>query len=218
MAEVEEDFLSVDPKIPGQNFVCLSFVSPDKILKQKERFKLESFCNHISSKFGLDNNKIVEEYDSYIQLNEKKIEEDFYEKVDFSTSVRGIKIRGTYDTEKEATIRAKVLQKRDKNFHVFVGQVGFWLPWDPNPEEMENQEYQQDHLNTLVKKYKENQQSKEDYYEQDKNSKIQQAREEANKNKEEIEKEYLENEEKNKVKRDRDIQISSECIKLFLCF
>jgi hypothetical protein len=28
---IKEDFLEVDPKIPGQNFVCLSFVSPEKI-------------------------------------------------------------------------------------------------------------------------------------------------------------------------------------------
>ena len=36
-SEIKEDFLEVDPKIPGQNFVCLSFVSPEKVLKQKER-------------------------------------------------------------------------------------------------------------------------------------------------------------------------------------
>lgn len=35
-AKVEEDFLNVDPEIPGQKFVCLSFVSPDKILDKKD--------------------------------------------------------------------------------------------------------------------------------------------------------------------------------------
>jgi hypothetical protein len=215
MVEVEEDFLSVDPKIPGQNFACISFVSPEKILKDKDRFKLESFCNHISKKFGLDGTKIIEEYDSFIQTNENKIEEEFHDKVDFSTSVRGIKIRGTYDTQREATIRAKVLQRRDKNFHVFVGQVGYWLPWDPNPEDMENQEYQKDHLNTLVKKYKENQQSKEDYYEDDKENKIKKARDDANINKAIIEKEYQENEAKKRRIRERNIDISDDCIKAF---
>ena len=29
--EVEEDFLNVDNPVPGQNFVCLSFLSPEKI-------------------------------------------------------------------------------------------------------------------------------------------------------------------------------------------
>ena len=35
---IREDYLEVDNPIPGQNFVCLSFVSPEKILKQKNTF------------------------------------------------------------------------------------------------------------------------------------------------------------------------------------
>ena len=31
------DFLEVDKPIPGQNYACLSFVSPENIIKQKER-------------------------------------------------------------------------------------------------------------------------------------------------------------------------------------
>ena len=34
--EQEEDFLSVDTPIPGQNYVCLSFVSPEKMIKSKK--------------------------------------------------------------------------------------------------------------------------------------------------------------------------------------
>ena len=30
-------------------------------------------------------------------------------------------------------MRAKMLRKMDPNHNVFVGQVGFWLPWDPDP-------------------------------------------------------------------------------------
>ena len=35
MAEQEVDFLEVDRPIPGQNYVCLSFISPDKILEDE---------------------------------------------------------------------------------------------------------------------------------------------------------------------------------------
>jgi hypothetical protein len=45
--EIKEDFLEVDPKIPGQNYVCLSFVSPEKILKQKEVFISSKFLDYI---------------------------------------------------------------------------------------------------------------------------------------------------------------------------
>ena len=34
--KVEEDFLEVDKPVPGQNYCCISFVSPDKVLEKKE--------------------------------------------------------------------------------------------------------------------------------------------------------------------------------------
>ena len=37
------DLLEEDKPIAGQKFVCVSFVSPDKILKQKEIFLFEQF-------------------------------------------------------------------------------------------------------------------------------------------------------------------------------
>jgi actin-related protein len=87
-------------------------------------------------------------------------------------------VRGIYDTLKEAQVRAKILQRRDKNFNVFVGQVGYWLPWDPSTEDISDQEYQEEQLNQLMKKYNENADEKEDFYEQEKQEKIRKAREE----------------------------------------
>ena len=45
--ELKEDFLSVDPAIPGQKFVCLSFVSPEKVLEDKHLYYMwhyEDIC------------------------------------------------------------------------------------------------------------------------------------------------------------------------------
>ena len=36
------DLLDEDKPISGQSFVCLSFLSPDKILKTKEKFFLKN--------------------------------------------------------------------------------------------------------------------------------------------------------------------------------
>ena len=36
--DIEEDFLDVDKPLPGQNYYCISFVSPDKVIQQKELF------------------------------------------------------------------------------------------------------------------------------------------------------------------------------------
>jgi len=39
------DLLDEDMPIAEQKFACLSFVSPEKILKQKEQFFLDKFLN-----------------------------------------------------------------------------------------------------------------------------------------------------------------------------
>ena len=40
------DLLDEDKPISGQSFVCLSFLSPERILKQKEKFFFEKFLKH----------------------------------------------------------------------------------------------------------------------------------------------------------------------------
>jgi hypothetical protein len=68
-------------------------------------------------------------------------------------TLTGLKVRGVYDTHKEASVRAQVLRRKDPSFNVFVGQVGYWLPWDPECESIAEQEFQENQLNELVKKY-----------------------------------------------------------------
>ena len=99
------DYLSEDEPMPGQLWVCISFLSPE----------------------GIKN-----------------------------CSVRGLKIRGVYGTRQEADKRAEQLQKIDSDFHVFVGEMGKWLPWDPDPNDIQDQIYQEKQLNDLMKGYKEN--------------------------------------------------------------
>ena len=48
--ELKEDFLSVDPPIPGQKFVCLSFVSPEKVLEDKHLYYMWHYERHLQSK------------------------------------------------------------------------------------------------------------------------------------------------------------------------
>jgi hypothetical protein len=71
-------------------------------------------------------------------------------------TVRGLKVRGVYATRKEADERADELSKIDPDFDVFVGEVGKWLPWDPDPNSVEDQQYQEKELNELMKGHKDN--------------------------------------------------------------
>jgi hypothetical protein len=105
--------------------------------------------------------KLKEEYENYLYTNKAKLEEQFSEQNNFHTSMRGLKVRGVYANKAEAEARSKKLQRTDQIHNVFLGEVGKWLPWDPEPSEVTEQEYAEEQLNTLMKKYKENEEARE---------------------------------------------------------
>jgi hypothetical protein len=159
---LKEDFLTNDNPIPGQNFACLSFVSPENIIEKKELYQFYKYLKLIKKELEFDTFK--EDFKDFCNNNEKEINNDFNVIENFKTNIRGLKIRGVYDTQHEANIRAQVLQKLDSSFHVYVGQVGFWLPWEPKVDSIENQQYQEEHLNNLVQRYKTNEIERDNYY------------------------------------------------------
>ena len=154
--ELKEDYLEADKEIRGQNYVCLSFISPENVLKNKETYYVHNFLKSICSEYGLEEDNIVDKYKDYLFNSKVNLDKAFSEQNEFRTSVRGLKVRGIYDTLQEAEMRAKRLQKSDPNFNVFVGQVGFWLPWDPEPKEIGEEQYLNDELNQLMTEYKAN--------------------------------------------------------------
>lgn len=115
---------------------------------------------------------IQEDFETFLTKNRSKLDDDFFAKNSFRTTIRGLKIRGTYDTYAEAMGRAKTLQRLDPDFNVYVGQVGFWLPWDPDPSRIKDQEYADDQLNQLMKRYKENESQRDEFYEQMKRDRV----------------------------------------------
>jgi len=94
------------------------------------------------------------------------LEEEFHAKNDFRTSIRGFKVRAVARDEKEAEVRAKKLQKNDKYHNIYCAEVGKWTPWDPKPHLVQDQEYAQDELNNLMKRYKENEDNKSAFFEE----------------------------------------------------
>lgn len=107
---------------------------------------------------------LKEQYDDFMYQHGPKLEDDFYAKNNFQTTMRGLKIRGSYGQKEEAESRAKKLQKMDPDHNIYVGQVGKWLPWDPSPAAIPDQEYAEEQLNTLMKKYKENEEAREQFH------------------------------------------------------
>ena len=183
------DYLEVDDPIPGQNYVCLSFVSPENIMESKEAFKVSKFLQSYCKDQDLNVEEVMKKYTDYTYKYQDELQKDFDERNKFQTNIRGLKIRGTYSTRDEAEKRAKTLQSLDSDFHVFVGQVGYWLPWDPCADKVQEEHYINEQLNEMMEKYKENNINRDIFYEEEKRDKIKAAKEEViRKKREEAEK------------------------------
>lgn len=180
------DLLDEDKPLAGQKFVCLSFVSPEKIIKQKEIFMFEKFVEQwdfsksmekftqflsfLSYKYGIDFEKLTtdlqefaveekdklfftslaDEYKTYIDAHEDKLEEEFNQLHEFQTSTRGIKVRGSFPSQQEAELRCKMLRELDPNHDVYVGPVGMWMPFHPEAYKTGRVEYLEQELNELM--------------------------------------------------------------------
>lgn len=198
----EVDYLDEDKPLRGQNYVCLSFLSPEEILADKEVYAFSRYLGNFSTNFKnmiemlkqryaadhdlldslVENNSHVfneaslqEDYKFFRRTYSSDIDREFLEKNDFKTCVRGIKVRGTFETLREAQVRAEVLKRMGDKFDIFIGQVGCWCPWSPNPEDLAEQEFSETQLNTMMKKYKENAQLKDAFFAQRKQEKIEKS-------------------------------------------
>ena len=107
--------------------------------------------------------KLKDNFDDYVFANKTKLEEEFFALNNFQTSVRGLKVRGVYSSQAEAEARSKKLQRVDQIHNIFLGEIGKWLPWDPAPSDVANQEYAEEQLNTLMKNYKDNEEQREQF-------------------------------------------------------
>jgi len=114
--------------------------------------------------------------DSFIPDDQKYVCLSFLTDKENKNTLNGIKVRGVFPTYELACEHAKKIQGIDPYFHVFVGDVGKWLPFDPNPdsEYVKNSEYANEQLNNLMKGYLENQEKAKIYHEQRKTEMIRQ--------------------------------------------
>jgi hypothetical protein len=208
------DLLDVDPPIAGQSYCLLSFLSPEKILKQKEMFyfsaflkkwdfaksmeKFSQFLNFVSFKYkisfedlmkdyeefikderaNLVNNTLEDEYKTYLDHNEDRLEKEFNVAHNFQTSTRGIKFRGAFPSQAEAELRSKMLRERDPNHDIYTGECGVWMPFDPEAYKTGRVEYMEEELNQLAHNKNQNEANAKTAFEQRIKETRQQAMEE----------------------------------------
>jgi len=189
------DMLDEDKPIAGQKFTCVSFVSPEKIIKARELFmfqqflkqwdmnksleKFNHFLNFLAYKYNLNFDTISkdlqdfckdekdnlflttleDDYKNFVDVNEERLEAQFGKEHGFQTSVRGLKVRGSYPTQEEAELRCKLLREVDPNHDVYVGPVGLWMPFHPESYKTGRVEYLEDELNQIMQEKNKNEAS-----------------------------------------------------------
>jgi hypothetical protein len=248
-APPQQVYLEADDEIRGQKFICLSFLSPEKVLAKKDIHFFSKFLEFYAMEYkvtatesflmgklkdiqsvlsdvelavenGTDDKKVLgakiskaretlagttaadleahvkanmsdfktntlqEAYERYMLLHRTKLEDEFHAANHFQTSIRGLKCRGVYGSYEQATARAQQLHKKDPYFNVYVAEMGAWLPWDPEPEEVPEQQYSNDQLNKLMGAYKENAAKRDAFFEEEKRQKMAAAAAEVSKVKE----------------------------------
>ena len=176
--QAKTDYLSVDEPLAGQNYACISFVSPENLIQDMAGFKAVKFMQSFFKEQGLKFDDVYEQYKDFAYKHEDKLQRDFDEKNGFKTSIRGVKVRGVYNTLEEAKGRAKKLSLADSGVHTFVGQVGYWLPWDPTADKIKDEVFMNSELNNLMEKYEENNVNRDIFYEEQKREKMKAAQEE----------------------------------------
>jgi hypothetical protein len=78
----------------------------------------------------------------------------------------GVKIKGVFETVEEAKMHAKRVQENDPLFDVYLVELYKWLPVPPNNEMIENQEYQDEELNKIIKARAEDQRKAHHFFEE----------------------------------------------------
>jgi len=194
------DLCDEDQPIAGQKFACMSFISPEKIIKKRELYlfdrfikeydftksmgKFADFLNFVSYKYNLKleevvadfnefakeeesklkENSVEDDYKTFLDKREEAVNEQFAREHAFQTSVRGLKVRGVFNTQEEAELRCKKLREIDANHDIFVGPVGIWIPFDPDAYKTGRVEFMEEELNQLhQEKLKNAQKAKEEF-------------------------------------------------------
>lgn len=169
-------FIYPDPELPGQKYICISFLKPqmESLVEEKQKFIYEKFLrNYLNQldpliKFRLNNPNVQMTEHMKELLNPTDLElkgrvETFYEthKTELDnefnelfnqknyTTERALKVRGCFQTMEEASNHAKKLSDREGQLlNIYVATMGAWLLFDP--VNVQSVEYQDETLDALL--------------------------------------------------------------------
>lgn len=86
-----------------------------------------------------------------------------------------MKIRGVFGTREEVAAHVRKLMRIDNSFDIFLMEMYKWVPVPPDPNAVEDQEYNETFLNELIKGYKESQLAAKQHFAERKRAVIEQG-------------------------------------------
>jgi len=115
--------------------------------------------------YRINQEELLDRYETYKNLNHKELEAEFEKTHRKETSVRGFKVRGAFEDLVEAKAWAKKVREEIEPFvHTFVFPVGYWVPFDPSADAVQDQEYLIPELNDLMAQKKKNAEQKDEFF------------------------------------------------------
>jgi len=146
-------------------------------VKQSMQMDPEFHSARVLRQYRLDQDELNSRFETYKLENRRELEQEFGQQVNQRTSLRGFKLSGAFETLEEARKRAKhVNQDIEPNINAYAVPLNVWVPWDPNPDAIQDQEYQLEELNDLIGKYNDNTQKKNEFFEKRKREMIDKTR------------------------------------------
>jgi hypothetical protein len=147
------DYLTEDEVIGDQLYCCVSFAEVTDTM-------LSDVITDVANRTNQNREITREIVETYRNLERPK---------------RAVKVRGNYRSYERATKRAENLRHADDSFHVFIGEVGKWLPFNPDAALIEDENFMEKQLNDLMKAQKLEQARTKMHFEKEMRRKMEQA-------------------------------------------
>jgi hypothetical protein len=169
----EMDYLEEDPVETAQQYTCISFIAPGE--EMIEDF-IEQMAGELAPSLAPESNlsakeKVANVVERFKELNDPKC---------------GVKVRNSRPSVEQCRKHIQELMETDDLVHIFTVETGKWVTFNPSPELIEDENYREEQLNTIMKEKKLGQQRTKQFYRQRMREKTERARLEGTKEGQEI--------------------------------
>jgi len=145
-------------------------------IRKKLEVNEEEFSALCAHKHAMDTDETTAKFEDYEIRCGEKLRQEFEQEHGSQPSVFGIKFDGAYPFMEQAQERAKFLAENvERGVDHYVAQSFHWCPFDPNPDAVKDQKYQNRELNKLMEERRKNQEMKDRFFQERKQELMQNA-------------------------------------------